>query len=201
LIEIQTLKALIARFDAIEKDGQREKNRQEKAIISKAPKAVLNSITQTIKRLEKEQKQLERLIEKQIDDHEKLKENKALLESIPSVGQGVAIRMLTVIGSREFESASQCAAYLGLVPVQHESGSSVKGRSKLSKAGNPRIRAKLYRAAVVATRYNPDIKAQYERLLAKGKSKMSALGAAMRKLVQICLGVLKHQKTYQPQVL
>jgi transposase len=54
--------------------------------------------------------------------------------------------------------------------------------------------------AVVATTYNPDIKAQYERLTRNGKSKMSALGAAMRKLVHICFGVLKHQQPYQPQV-
>ena len=94
----------------------------------------------------------------------------------------------------------QCAAYLGLAPVQHESGSSIKGRAKLSKAANPIIRAKLYMAAVVAIRYNPDIKAQYERLTSKDKSKMSALGAAMRKLVHICFGVLKHQQPYQPQV-
>jgi hypothetical protein len=58
----------------------------------------------------------------------------------------------------------------------------------------------LYLVAVTATRYNLDIKAQYERLTNKGKSKMSALGAAMRKLVQICFGVLKHQQPYQPQV-
>jgi len=109
--------------------------------------------------------------------------------------------MLMVIGSRQFESANQCSAYLGLVPVQHESGSSVKGRSRLSKAGNPVIRAKLDMAAVVATRYNPDIKAQYGRLTGKGISKMSAgLGAAMRKLVQICFGALKHQQPYQPQM-
>jgi transposase len=56
-------------------------------------------------------------------------------------------------------------------------------------------------AAIVAIRYNPNIKAQYERLLKNGKSKMSALGAAMRKLVHICFGVLKHQAPYQPQVL
>ncbi len=55
-------------------------------------------------------------------------------------------------------------------------------------------------ATVTATRYNPDIKAQYERLTGKGKSKMSALGAAMRKLVQICYGVIKNQQPYQPQV-
>ena len=53
------------------------------------------------------------------------------------------------------------------------------------------MRATLFMAAVVASRYNPDVKALYERLLAKGKSKMSALGAAMRKLVQLCFGVWK----------
>ena len=198
--EIRTLKALIARLDGLEKDLQREKNRQEKALISKAPEEVLISLSQLIELLETEQQRLDNLIEEHINKHEKLKENKALLESIPGVGKVIATRMLMVIGSRQFESASQCSAYLGLVPVQHESGSSIKGRSRLSKAGNPVIRAKLYMAAVVATRYNPDIKAQYERLTSKGKSKMSALGAAMRKLVQICFGVLKHQQPYQPQV-
>jgi len=198
--EIRALKALLARLDAVEKDLQREKNRQEKAIISQVPESVLNSIEQMIELLEAEQKHLDKLINEHINSHKKLNENKRLLESIPGVGKVVAIRMLMVIGSREFNSASQVAAYLGLTPIEHKSGSSVQGRPHLSKAGNPLIRAKLYMAAVVAIKYNPDIKAQYERLTSKGKSKMSALGAAMRKLVQICFGVLKHQETYQPQV-
>lgn len=197
--EIRTLKALLARFDGIEKDLQREKNRQEKALISLAPDEVIHSLTLMIEQLKSEQQRLEKLIEDHINKHPKLRENKTLLESIPAVGKVIATRMLMVIGSRQFDNAHQCAAYLGLVPVQHESGSSVKGRAKLSKAGNPMIRAKLYMAAVVAIRYNPDIKAQYERLTSKGKSKMSALGAAMRKLVQICFGVLKHQQPYQPK--
>jgi hypothetical protein len=54
-------------------------------------------------------------------------------------------------------------------------------------------------AAIVATRHNPDIRCQYERLLKNGKTKKSAIAAAMRKLVQICFGVLKHQTPYQPQ--
>jgi transposase len=197
-LEIRTLKALLARLDSIEKDLQREHNRQEKATVSQAPQAVLDSLAQMIGTLDAERKQLEKLIGEHIGSHKRLKENKALLESIPGVGKVIATRMLMVIGSRQFDSASQCSAYLGLVPVQHESGSSVKGRSRLSKAGNPAIRAKLYMAAVVATTYNPDIKAQYERLTNNGKSKMSALGAAMRKLVQICFGVLKHQQPSTP---
>lgn len=199
--EIRTLKALLARFDGIEKDLQREKNRQEKAQISQAPDEVMHSLEMMIEQLDSEKTRLEKLIEEHINKHNKLKENKALLESIPAVGNVIATRMLMVIGSRQFDNAHQCAAYLGLVPVQHESGSSIKGRAKLSKAGNPIIRAKLYMAAVVAIRYNPDIKAQYERLTSKGKSKMSALGAAMRKLVHICFGVLKHQTPYQPQTV
>jgi len=199
LLEIRTLKALLTRLDAVEKDLQREKNRQEKALVSNTPEPVLNSIAQMIEHFETEHETLEKLIDEHINSHKNLKENKALLQTIPGVGKVVAKQMLMVLGTHQFRSASQCAAYLGLVPVQKESGSSIKGRSQLAKNGNPAIRAKLYMAAITATRYNPDIKAHYERLLSKGKSKMSALGAAMRKLVQICFGVLKHQKTYQPQ--
>lgn len=198
-LEIRELKALVTRLEGIEKDLQREKNRQEKALCGETPQIVLDSINTMIELFETEQQKLEKLIEEHIDKHKKLKEDKALLETIPGVGNVIATRMLMVISSRQFENASQCAAYLGLVPVQHESGSSVKGRVRLSKAGNPAIRAKLYLGAVSAKTYNPDVKALYDRLLSRGKSKMSALGAAMRKLVQICFGVLKHQKTYQPQ--
>ena len=108
--------------------------------------------------------------------------------------------MVALIRSRDFVSAKECSAFVGLNPIMHESGTSVRARPHLSKMGNAKIRAKLYMAAVVAIQHNPDIKRQYEHLLKNGKSKMSALGAAMRKLVQICFGVIKHQTPYQPQV-
>ena len=98
--EIRTLKALLARFDGIEKDLQREKNRQEKAQISLAPDEVMNSLNLMIAQLETEQQRLEKLIAEHINRHDKLKENKALLESIPAVGNVIATRMLMVIGSR-----------------------------------------------------------------------------------------------------
>ena len=55
--------------------------------------------------------------------------------------------------------------------------------------------------AVTSVSCNPDLRAQYQRLLSKGKSKMQAIVAAMRKLVQICFGVVKHQSEYRPQCL
>ena len=108
--------------------------------------------------------------------------------------------MAVVLGINTFASAKEAAAFLGLVPVQTESGVSVRGRPRLSKAGNPRIRASLYMAAVVAKRINPDVKDLYERLCARGKSKMAALGACMRKLVHLCYGVEKSGHAYVPNI-
>jgi len=198
--KIREIKALIARKQAVEKDLQREKNRLEKAEIRQTSDVVHRSIKSMIKVLEKQQKALEAEIDQRIDNDPDLKEDRRLLESIPGIGTVVSALMVAVIRSRDFTLARQCSAFLGLNPVFHESGTSVYKPPRLSKMGDSRIRAKLYMAAIVATQHNPDIKQQYARLLKNGKSKKSALGAAMRKLVQICFGVLKHQTEYQQQV-
>lgn len=85
--------------------------------------------------------------------------------------------MAAISTSYHFESAKKVAAFLGLAPVQREPDTSVQGRSRLSQAANPRVRAFLYMAAVVAKKISPDIKALYDRLCGQGKTKMSALGA------------------------
>lgn len=112
------------------------------------------------------------------------------------MGPQVGNHLLAILQGHVFQSAEQLATYLGLIPVERQSGTSVLGRARLSKAGPARMRAVLYMAAVVAIHYNPHVKALYEQLLARGKSKMSALGAAMRKLVHLCFGVIKTQTPY-----
>lgn len=196
--EIRELKALVTRLDAIEKDLQRESNRKEKAEITTVSDVVIQSIDNTICHLQDEKKRLESLIDDHIDRHPKLKKDRKLLESIPGVGSVLSRLLLSVIHSRPFKQASQLAAYLGVIPKQVESGQ-FKGRSRLSKTGPSMVRAKLYMASVSATQYNPDIAKQRNRLIANGKNKMQALGAAMRKLVQICFGVIKNQREYTPQ--
>lgn len=153
-----------------------------------------------INHAKKEKKLLENLIGDHINQHGQLRKNYTLLLSIPEVGPVISRYMLIIIGGQSFKSASQCAAYIDLMPVQNESGSSFRGRSKISKAGSSVIRAKWYKAAISALKHNPDIKMQNQRLLKNGKSKMTALCAAMRKLVQICFGVIKHQQPYHIQV-
>ena len=82
--------------------------------------------------------------------------------------------------------------------AQKQSGRSVRGRTALSKTGNSRLRKALYFPAITALKWNPLIREMGQRLLARGKSKMCVVGAAMRKLLHLIYGVLKHQKPFDP---
>jgi transposase len=195
--EAKVLKALLARREAIAQDLRRELNRQEKAEVADTPELICQSLDDSIQFLQKQLDKIQKDIDDHINKHPNLRRDYELLISIPGVGQRVGSNILSVIHSQNFNSAEQLAAYLGLVPVERQSGTSLLGKARLSKAGPPRIRAVLYMAAVVATRRNPHVNALYERLLAKNKSKMAAIGAAMRKLVHLCFGVLKNQLPYQ----
>lgn len=197
--EVRVLKALVARLEALEADIQRERNRMEKAHFSDATPQVSESIRSVLTHLEHERERLLKEIDDHLDQNPTLKNDHQLLQSIPGVGPVLSRYMAVMLRGRPFESAAQASAYVGLVPVHHQSGSSVRGKSSIAKNGNGRVRAKLYMGAVVAIQHNPTIRAFYRRLLNNGKSKMVALVAAMRKLVHICYGVLKHQQPFQAQ--
>lgn len=197
-LHARQLQALLTRRDSVAKDLQRETNRQEKALSAQTPELVLQSLEQTISFLTQELKRLERAIDEHIDRHPDLKDDERLLTSIPGVGPRTGRTMLAVMHNHRFSSAQGLAAYLGLVPVPRQSGNSILGRSRLAKNGPGSVRAMLYLAAMAAIRYNPHIQALYTRLQANGKSRMSAIGAAMRKLVHLCFGVLKTRREYQP---
>lgn len=195
---VRQLKALLARLEAVEKDIQREQNRLEKATVSQSSADVIDSIRSMLKVLDAEKQRLARLIDDHIKGDPTLKRDAALLKSIPGVGDVLARYLTMTYHSRAFQRASQMAAYLGLIPLAHESGTSVRTPPRLSKAGSGAIRAKLYMPAIVAAQHNKQARALYQRLIQRGKSKMAALGAVMRKIVHVCFGVLKHQQAYSP---
>lgn len=196
--EARILQALLARREAVAQDLQRERNRLEKAEATDTPPLIHQSLAESITFLEQQLSKLQQDIDDHINKHPALKADRDLLTSIPAVGPQVGNHLLSVMHNHQFQSAEQLAAYLGLVPVERQSGTSIHGRPRLSKAGPARIRAILFMAAVVGTQHNPHIKALYQRLQERGKTKMSALGAAMRKLVHLCFGVLKTRQPYQP---
>ena len=196
---VRDLRALLKRLQALEEDRQRETNRLEKTQIEGAPARVLESLQAMLAVLTQEIERLRQQIDDHIDRHPELKGQRAHLQSIPGVGPRLSAEFLALFSSKRFRDAKQAAAFLGLVPAQYQSGTSVHRRPHLAKNGDSRWRARLFLPALTAARYNAEVRALYQRLIQAGKSKMSAAGAAMRKLVQIAFGVFKHQQPYQPQ--
>jgi transposase len=121
------------------------------------------------------------------------------LESIPGVGAATAQAILAELPSvGQVPSAEQAAAYAGLASRQYQSGTMVRKRTRLSKAGNARLRKALYLQTLTAIRFNPLLRALYERLLGAGKAKMAAVADCMRKLLMIAYAVLKNRALLDP---
>lgn len=196
--EAKHLQQLLRRLDAVEADLQREQNRLETAEIQ-GNQEVIASHRNVIASLQEQRKRLRRQIDDHIDGHPQLRNDAKLLETIPGVGKHMRRELTALFAAYRFRTADQAAAYLGLHVVADESGEITKARPRLAKNGSARLRAKLYMPAIVAKRHNPRIHALYTRLCAQGKAKKTAIGAAMRKLIHIAFGVVKHQQPYDPQ--
>ena len=94
--------------------------------------------------------------------------------------------------------APSAAAYRGLSPREFKSGSSVRGRTRLSGSGSARLRTALDLPTLTAIRFNPILRACFDRLVAAGKPRMQEVGACLRELVMICYGVLKNRAPFDP---
>jgi transposase len=126
-------------------------------------------------------------------------ESAALLQGISGIGMVTTAWLL--VGTLNFEacaSAEKAAAYVGLVPLARESGSSVRGRAQIGHAGHARLRTALYLATLTAARFNPMIKAHYQRLRAAGKPPKVARCAAARKLLHLAYAVVRKGQPFDP---
>lgn len=188
--EIRHLKALLRRRDVLVSDVVREKNRMEKYESTDTPAEVISSSLHMLQVLMQEVKDTEKLVTRHILAHPDLKRDYELLTSIKSVGPQLGTHMLVVLRSHDFKSAEQAASYLGVVPVEKRSGTSVRGQARMSKIGPPQLRARLYLSALCGKTHNPRMRNIYDQLCLRGKPKMVAIGALMRKLVHWCYGVL-----------
>jgi transposase len=196
--EIRELQALVRRLDSLLEMRQMEANRLE---VSTAARAVTESLVGHLAFLDEAVARNEQLIRTHINNHPGLQEQRDLLLTIPGIGSTTAAKLLSEIQDvKLYESARQLAAFAGLVPRLHESGSSVRRKARLSKTGAPRLRKALYFPAIVAIKHNPQIRALGARMKERGKCPMEIIGAAMRKLVHIAYGVLKSGTPFDPQM-
>ena len=194
--QLQQLQGLVRRLEHLQEMSLMEENRLASGGVCGAVK---DSLEDHIAYLDEQIKQTRQQIKDHIGHNPDLKDKARLLESIPGIGAATAALLLAELGDvSQFDSARQVAAFAGLVPRIRESGTSVRGRSRLSKIGSSRLRKSLYFPAITALRFNPVIKSFGLRLSAAGKSKMLIIGAAMRKLLHLAYGVLKSGRAFDP---
>jgi len=195
--EVRELQALVRRRDELRSLAAREKGRLAQPGHTPAAR---RSIKRTAAFLAREADRLQAEADALIDAAPALRADRDLLASVQGVGPQTASTVLAELPAvGQLPSAQSAAAYAGLAPREFTSGSSVRKRTRLSKAGNARLRKALYLPTLTAIRFNPVIKAFFERLLEAGKSRMAAVGACRRKLVMICYGVLKNRTPFDPE--
>lgn len=186
--EIRLLRDLVRHLDDLQGMPQQEKNRMEAA-----SEVIQNQLLGHIDFLDAKIKEIKCLIDQHIDDHPDLNNRKYLLETIPGIGDAtIRVILSEFCDITQFKNAKALSAFIGVAPRIRESGSSLRGRSMMSKTGRSKLRKAFFMPALVAQRYNPLIKKMNVRLTVAGNAKMLIVGAAMRKLVHLIYGILKN---------
>ena len=194
--EQRQLQAVVRRIDALKAMRQQERNRLD---LEAADSLCAASLTEHLAQLDQQIVSLHQQLRRHLQTYPTLGHQAELLQSIPGIGETTAYKLLAEVPLLgKYDSARQAAAYAGLSPRQHDSGSSVRGKTRLSKVGNAAVRRALYLPAVVALRANPLLRTFAQRLLAAGKPKMAVVGAVMRKLLHQAHGVLKNNRPFDP---
>ena len=158
---------------------------------------LVRSLKRQLKQLKKEIEILEGKMEELIKEYNTPMYSN--IRSIPGVGKKTALLLIaSTNGFKSFENHRQLSSFFGLSPTERTSGSSIRGRSRISKAGNPKIRNYLFLCSFTASQCNPQCNALYERLVAKGKSKKLALIAVTNKLLKQAFAIAKSGICYDP---
>ena len=183
-------------LDAYLKQRTATKNKIHGEMVLGVPsKFVYRSLIRNKKQLDKEVGAIESKILLLVKEDQQ--EQLTLLTSIPGIGQKTALFLIVVTdGFSKFENASQLCSYVGITPTIRESGSSVRGRARISKVGNRKLRNLLFLCSFNACKHNKGCKAVYERIVNKGKSKKLALIAVANKLLKQCFAIAKTGRPY-----
>ena len=194
----QESRQLLSLLDTYTKQSTQLKNKiHGEDVLGNPSKTVIRSLERSVNINAKEQCKLEtRLMEIVKEEHQELLTR---IETIPGIGRKTALMLIVFTnGFKDFESSSQLCSYAGLTPIIKQSGSSVRGKERISKMGNGKLRNLLFMCSFNACKYNSACKALYERIVAKGKSKKLALIAVCNKLLKQAFAVAKNGLIYDP---
>ena len=148
--------------------------------------------------LRKKIKAIDGQIQREIKTSPRLQTNFELLQSIPGVGPQTALFMLVFTGNfSRFTDPKKLASYSGVAPFAYESGTSVRGRTKVNRMANMKLKSLLHMASMSAVKMSGEMKDYYKRKVGEGKNKMSVLNAIRNKLVHRMVAVIERQTGYK----
>jgi transposase len=143
-------------------------------------------------------KQIEAEIEKLINEDEALTTNYELIRSVVGIGFATAVHVLiSTENFSRFTDPRKFNCYCGVAPFEHTSGSSIRGKTRVSHLANKKLKSLLTMAAISAVRFDPELKLKYEQKVKEGKAKMSALNIIRAKLIERIFAVIRKQTKYE----
>ena len=172
-------------------------NEQKRVLDSKDHQVAFNAQTRIIKALGKEIEAIESEIKAIIHQDMELKKLYGLILSVKGVGSVTAVSL--IVHTHRFSKFStwrKFASYCGIAPFPYRSGSSIRGRTKVSNFANKEIKTLLNMCALSAIKHNPEMKLYYERRTGMGKHKMSTINIIRNKLVARIFAVVNRGTEY-----
>jgi transposase len=192
--EMRQLQALVRRVDALINMRTQELHR-----LGTSRDTIEHSIREHIAYLDSQIDILKQQIADLIKNDPDLKVKRDLLKSIPGIGEATIAAVLAELPMFErCDRVQKVVAFIGLAPREFTSGSSIKGKPRLSKVGNARLRKALFMPALVSIQCNPIIQTFYHRLKKNGKNGKVIVCAIMRKLVHLIFGILRSGRPFDP---
>ena len=170
---------------------------QKLVFAAKEFKAIFIIQERLIHYLSKQIDQLENEIESIINKDKELHQNLNLILGIKGIGKQMATTMLiTTHNFKKFETWRKFAAYSGIAPFPYQSGTSIKGKTKVSHLANKEVKTAIHLCALSAIQHNPEMRTYYLKRIKKGSSKMSTINIIRNKLIARIFAVVKRQTPY-----
>lgn len=198
---VQRLKALLALRERLVKvKVQLEVPVSESAefVASSILKQTLTNCHRTLKALQSDIQRIEKAIEVLVSTDQQLSQQCRLATSVPGIGKITALNI--IISTQEFsriQDAKKFACYAGIAPFEHTSGSSIRGKTRVSKMANMTLKKLLHLAAMSAVQSNDELRIFYKRKVDSGKNKMSVINAVRNKLISRVFACIKNKRMYQ----
>ena len=192
----RTVRALVSRRRQLQEMLVAEQNRLISAAVQDAPEPLREQLGEHIDWLRRQVSDVDDELRREVQASAVWRERENLLRTIPGIGPVTAAILIGHLPELGQLDRKAIAKLVGVAPLNRDSGT-LHGARRVW-GGRAKVRAVLYMAALVATRYNPLIRAFYERLKAAGKPKKVALVACMHKLLLLCSSVLRSNSAWRP---